>query len=139
MAEADIDRKIKQEGDKYIINSDVKEVLDQAEYVSVFNRKHAALQEVLDGLHEGKTQLNKMEIIEETEELATFVKMMLQAEQIKKRQKLIKDLRDMEINENNLRKEVVLFTPTMLRIQKQQKEKKENDNSGTKNTEQKEV
>lgn len=130
MAELDISREIKQEGTKFIINSDVKEELNEIEYTSVYNQKHAKLNETLDTINSGKDQLSKMEVVEETEELAAFVKMMIKAEEVKKKQKLIKDIQDMEINVDKLRKELAIFTPTMLNIQKQ------NANKRTEKTEQ---
>jgi len=116
----DLDRKAKIEKDIVIVNSAVKEELTPAEFANMYYQKSQDLGKVQGIIEQGKNQLKEIGDVEETEELKAMKEKLILAEKLKRRGEITSQIRELEKQEETLKKEMEIFNPIMQKLAKKE-------------------
>lgn len=92
------------------------EEISTDEFIQLYNDRAKEVYELDNAINQGKSQLKSMGAFAETEELKKFVQMLIQAEEIKKKQNLILELQRMETQLAAKKKELERLTPAMKEV-----------------------
>ena len=127
MSESIIERKFVRNGNNFIVKSEVNETMNEDEFRLAYAQKTKQINDIQDALAQSKYQLSTYKDIIETEEIKKMKEMLVTAEKLKEKDLVIMQIKEFEKNMDKIMKEVREFTPMIIQLEKDRKDKDRND------------
>jgi hypothetical protein len=127
MSESNIERKFVRDGEKFIVKSEVNESMNEDEFRLAYAQKTKQINDIQDALAQFKYQLSTYKGIIETDEIRKIKEMLVTAEKLKDKDNIVAQIKDFEKNLDKVMKEVREFTPMIIKLENDRKEKDRND------------
>jgi hypothetical protein len=127
MSESIIERKFIRDKDKFTVKSEVNETMNEDEFRLAYAQKTKQINDIQDALAQARYQLSTYKGIEETDEVRRIKEMLVTAEKLKEKDNIIAQIKELEKQQQKNMKEVHEFTPMIIQLEKERKDKERND------------
>lgn len=127
MSDSTIERKFIRDGDKFTVKSEVNETMNEDEFRLAYAQKTKQINDIQDALHQAKYQLSTYKDLIETEEIRKIKEMLVTAEKLKEKDSIISQIKEFEKQQVKIMKEIKEFTPMIIKLESDRKDKERND------------